>query len=39
MTNKEIVALLATRLSPKRLNHSIEVANEAKRLAKFYGQD
>ena len=39
MTNKEIIALLATRLSPKRLNHSIEVANEAERLAKLYGQD
>lgn len=39
MTNTEIIALLATRLSPKRLNHSIEVANEAKRLAKIYGQD
>lgn len=39
MTNNEIVALLATRLSPKRLNHSLEVANEAERLAKLYGQD
>ena len=39
MTNNEIVALLATRLSPKRLNHSIEVANEAARLAKIYGED
>lgn len=39
MTNEEIITILATRLSPKRLNHSIEVANEAARLARIYGQD
>ena len=36
---EEYKSLLKSRLSEKRYNHSLEVAKEAKRLAKMYGAD
>ncbi len=39
MTEKEIIALLRQRLTEKRFEHSLAVADEAVRLAKKYGAD
>lgn len=39
MTNNEIIELLQSRLSEKRFNHSIAVAEMSKTLASIYGAD
>ena len=39
MTNSEIVELLKLKLSDKRLNHSLAVADMSKKLASIYGVD
>lgn len=39
MTDSQIVEIIKNRLTPKRFNHSLAVAEEAKRLARKYGED
>ena len=39
LSEKEIINYLRENLTPKRFNHSLEVAKEAKRLAEKYGAD
>lgn len=39
MTDSQIVEIIKNRLTTKRFNHSLAVAEEAKRLARKYGED
>ena len=39
MTDSQIVEIIKNRLTPKRFNHSLAVAEEAKRLARKYSED
>ena len=39
MTDSQIVDIIKNRLTPKRFNHSLAVAEEAKRLARKYSED
>ena len=39
LTDSQIVEIIKNRLTPKRFNHSLAVAEEAKRLARKYGED